>query len=135
EVRTGCRQHLSVVRESWWAPHLGRSFRDKTGVRVLNGDQLHVRHGDQVAQIGGVVERVPVAYLDGCDANGHGRPLRGRALSPAARAILAGGAISISYVDGDRTERRDSTREPARVAVAREPAHTNSILPQLCVGC
>ena len=88
EVRTGRRQHLSVVRESWWAPHLSRSFRDETGVRVLDGDQLHVRHGDQVAQVGGVVERVPVAYLNGCDANGQGRPLRGRALSPAARAIL-----------------------------------------------
>jgi hypothetical protein len=60
EVRTGHRQHLSVIRESWWVPHLSRSFRDKTGVRVLDGDQLHVRHGDEVAEVSGVIERVPV---------------------------------------------------------------------------
>jgi hypothetical protein len=38
----------------------------------LDGDQLHRGHGDKVAEIGGVVERVPVAYLDGGDANRHG---------------------------------------------------------------
>src|SRR6516162_7377233 len=63
EVRTGRRQHLSVIRESWRAPHLGRSFRDKTGVRVLDGHQLHVRHGDEVAEVSGVIECVPVTHL------------------------------------------------------------------------
>jgi hypothetical protein len=38
----------------------------------LDGDQLHVGHGDKVAEIGGVVERVPAAYLDGGDADRHG---------------------------------------------------------------
>jgi hypothetical protein len=38
----------------------------------LDSDQLHVWHGDEVAEIGGVVERVPVAYLDRGDANRHG---------------------------------------------------------------
>src|SRR5262249_50390886 len=42
------------------------------GVGVLDGDQLHVRHGDEVAEVGGVVERVPVAYLDCGDADRHG---------------------------------------------------------------
>jgi hypothetical protein len=40
-------------------------------VGVLDGDQLHVGHGDQVAEVGGVVERVPVAYLDRGDADRH----------------------------------------------------------------
>jgi len=52
---------------------------------ILDGDQLHVRHADEVAEIRGVVERTPVAYLDGIDANNHGRPLRGYAFSAAAR--------------------------------------------------
>jgi hypothetical protein len=51
----------------------------------LHGDQFDVRHGDEVAEVGGVVERMPVAYLDGGDANGHERPLRGRASSPEER--------------------------------------------------
>src|SRR5262249_17017642 len=42
------------------------------GSRHLDCDQLHVGHGDKVTEIGGVVERVPVAYLDGGDADRHG---------------------------------------------------------------
>ncbi len=38
----------------------------------MDGDQLHVRHGDEVAEVGSVIERVPVTYLDRGDANGHG---------------------------------------------------------------
>jgi len=53
-------------------------------------------------------------------------------MSTRLKGTAAGRAISISCVDGDRTERRDSTREPARVAVACASAHTNSIPPQLC---
>ena len=53
-------------------PAVRRSSRDETGVGVLDGDQLHVRHGDEVAEVGGVVERVPMAYLDRGDADRHG---------------------------------------------------------------
>jgi hypothetical protein len=38
----------------------------------LDGDQLHIRHGDEVAEVGGVVERMPVAYLDRGNADRHG---------------------------------------------------------------
>jgi hypothetical protein len=51
----------------------------------LDGDRLHVRHGDEVAEAGGVVERVPVAYLDRGDANRHGVlfvSLGGHSLTP-----------------------------------------------------
>jgi hypothetical protein len=58
--------------KGWRAPNLCRSSRDETGVRVLDSDQLHVGHGNEVAEVGGVVERVPVAYLDRGDANRHG---------------------------------------------------------------
>src|SRR5262245_63980462 len=72
EVGAGLREHLSVVREGWWAPDFRRSSRDETGIGGLDGDQLHVRHGDEVAGVAGVVKRVPVAYLDRGDADRHG---------------------------------------------------------------
>src|SRR5262249_26094426 len=91
EVWAGRRQHFSVVREGWRAPNVSRSSRDETGVGVLDGDQLHVRHGDEMAPVGGVVERMPMAYLNRGDADRHGvlfvvRSIR--AFSSAARAIL-----------------------------------------------
>jgi hypothetical protein len=61
-----------IIREGRRAPNLRRSSRDETGVGVLDGDQLHIRHGDEVAEVGGVIERVPVIYLDRGDANRHG---------------------------------------------------------------
>jgi hypothetical protein len=42
-----------------------------------------------VPEVGGVVERMPVTYLDCGDANGHERPLRGLASSPKVPFILA----------------------------------------------
>jgi hypothetical protein len=72
EVRTRRRQHLSVIGEGRWVPHLSRSSRDQTGVGVLDGDQLYVWHGDEVAEVSRVMERVPMAYFDRGDANGHG---------------------------------------------------------------
>jgi hypothetical protein len=41
-----------------------------------------------VAEIGGVVERVPVAYLDGGDANRHGILFMDARFSSVVRAIL-----------------------------------------------
>src|SRR5262249_8951999 len=71
EVWTGRRQHLSIVREGRRAPQLGRASRDNTAVGVLDGDELHVRHGDEMTQVGGVVECMPMADLDRGDANRH----------------------------------------------------------------
>jgi len=62
-------------------PYLSCSSRDETRVGVLDGDQLHVRHGDEVAEVGSVIERVPVIYLDRGDANGHGVLVGGCAFS------------------------------------------------------
>ena len=73
EVGSNARQHLSVISEVRGVPYLGRSFHDEIGVGVLDSDQFHIWHGDEVAKVGGIVERMPVAYLDGRDANGHGR--------------------------------------------------------------
>src|SRR5262249_62038712 len=61
------------AREGGGAPVSRRSSRDETGMGVLDGDQLHVRHGDEVEEVGGVVERVPVAYLDRGDADRQSR--------------------------------------------------------------
>ena len=71
EVGAGRRQHLAVVGKSGRVSHLGRPFREDFGVGILDGDQFDVRHGQEVAQIGGVVERMPVADPDGGDADGH----------------------------------------------------------------
>jgi len=54
----------------------------------LDGDQLYVGHGAKVAEIGSVVERVPVAYLDGGDANRHGVLFMDARFSSVVRAIL-----------------------------------------------
>ena len=72
EVGAGGRQHPSAIREGRRIAHLARSFRDEPGLGVLNGNQLHIRHRDQMPKVGGVVERMPMAYLDGGDSNGHG---------------------------------------------------------------
>jgi hypothetical protein len=79
EVGSGRCQHLSIVCKSLRASHLGCSPRDQTSVRVLNSDQFHVRHSDEVTEVGGIVKRMPVANLDSGNANGHGSPLGGRA--------------------------------------------------------
>jgi len=44
EVGAGCRQHFFIVCEYRRVSDLGGSSRDETAVRVLDGDQLHVRH-------------------------------------------------------------------------------------------
>src|SRR5215468_9722923 len=75
EVGMGCRQHCFVVGKGRRITDLGGSPRDETRVRILDGDQLHVRHRDEVAQVGGVVESMPVAYLDRGDANWHEKAL------------------------------------------------------------
>jgi hypothetical protein len=72
EVGADRRQHLAVIGEGRRVADLGRALRRQAGVGILDGDQIHVRHGDEVAQIGGVEDRMPMADLDGGDANGHG---------------------------------------------------------------
>jgi hypothetical protein len=79
--------HLSVVGEGWRAPDFRRSSRDETGVGVLDGDQLHVRHSDEVAEVGGVIKGMPVAYLDCGDADRHGVLSSMRVLFGSARHI------------------------------------------------
>src|SRR5215831_15645118 len=76
-----------IIREGRRAPNLRRSSRDETGVGVLDGDQLHIRHGHEVAEVGGVIERVPVAYLDRSDTNRHGVLSSMRVLFGGARHI------------------------------------------------
>src|SRR5690348_7037034 len=75
EVGTGCRQHGFVVCKGRRTTDLRGSPGDKTGICILEGDQLYVRHRDEVAQVGSVVESMPVAYLDGGDANCHEQSL------------------------------------------------------------
>jgi hypothetical protein len=71
EIGAGRGQHQAVVGKSGRIPHLGRPFREDSGVKILDGDQFDIRHGQEVAQIGGVVERMPVADPDGGYADGH----------------------------------------------------------------
>ena len=65
--------------------------------------QLHIRHGDEVMEVSGVVNRMPMAYLDGGDANGHER-----VPSPEVRSLIdidgrekrsGGGEIQKIYYD------------------------------------
>jgi hypothetical protein len=74
KIGAGCREHFSVICERKRVPYFGRSFRSETSIGILNSDQLHVRHSDEVAKVSGVVNRMPMAYLGGGNANGHGRP-------------------------------------------------------------
>jgi hypothetical protein len=61
-----------VVGEGRRVPDLRGALPDQGRVGILHRDQGDVRHRDQVTEIRGVVERMPVADLDGGDANGHG---------------------------------------------------------------
>ena len=56
-----------VVGEDRRAAERRRPLRRDLGVGVLHADELHVGHGREVPQIRRVVQRVPVAHLDGGD--------------------------------------------------------------------
>jgi hypothetical protein len=73
EVRSRLQQHPPVVGERRWTAERRRPLGGDRGVRVVNADQLHVGHGREVAQVGGVIQRVPVTHPDGHDACRHGR--------------------------------------------------------------
>jgi hypothetical protein len=92
EVRPHLGQHLAVVGEGRWAANLRRAPCHDTGVAVLNGNELYIRHRDEMTQIGSVVERVPVADFDGRNANGHVPPLCDRPPSSDEGAILTSAA-------------------------------------------
>ena len=88
------------------APHLGRSFHGEIGIGILDSDQLHIRHGDEVTEVSGVVNRMPMAYLDGGDANGHER-----VPSPEVRSLI----------DIDGCEKRSGSGEIQKSATTRPP--------------
>ena len=96
EIGAGRREHVAVIREGLWVAHLGCASRDDGRVGVLDGDELHVRHGDEVAEVGGVVKRMPVADFDGGNPNRHWRPLGGyAALYPMSRAMPQANSAAI----------------------------------------
>jgi hypothetical protein len=96
----------------------------------LDGDQLHFRHSDEVAEVGGVVESMPVTYLDCRDADRHGvlfmdaRSLR--AFSSAVRAILHEFASALEGQTGHSWTRRDFN--PACVALRIKRASVNGAI-------
>src|SRR5690242_11382636 len=92
EIGAGHRQHLPVVCVGRHVADLGRTLGGETGIGVLDGDQLHVRHGDEMTEVSGVENRMPVADLDRGNANGHGYP-RGRASSLRKPTILTSVAV------------------------------------------
>src|SRR5215813_6807294 len=69
EVRLGAGEHLAVVREGRRSAELARPLRYHRGVGIVQSHQLHVGQAGEDAQVGGIVERVPVAHLDGGDAH------------------------------------------------------------------
>ena len=73
EVRPEAGQHLAVVGEHRRVAERRRPLRRDLGARILKSDQFHVGHLDQMAQIRGIVQRVPVTDLDGRDADSHDR--------------------------------------------------------------
>src|SRR5262245_16278759 len=56
--------------------------------RSLGWRSAHIGHGEKVPELGDVVERVPVAYLDRGNANRHGVLLVVRVLFGSARHIV-----------------------------------------------
>ena len=85
----GRRKHVAAIREGRGLPtSAARSATMPGSGNSLDGDELHVRHGDEVAEVGGVVKRMPVADFDGGNPNRHRRPLGGcAALYPASKAM------------------------------------------------
>src|SRR5262249_2464694 len=69
EIRLGAGEHLAVVREGRQSAELARPLRYHRGVGIVQSHQLHVGQAGEDAQVGGIVERVPVAHLDGGDAH------------------------------------------------------------------
>ena len=73
KIGTQRLEHVVVVGEDRWVADLGGALGDKARVEILQADKFDVLHREEMTQIGGVVERVPVAHSDGGDANGHER--------------------------------------------------------------
>jgi hypothetical protein len=67
EVGPRAVEHHAVIGEDRHPAERGRPLAGDGGVGVLQPHQLDVRHLGQQPQIGGVVQRVPVADADGRD--------------------------------------------------------------------
>src|SRR5262249_62164174 len=86
EIRAGHCQHLSVVCVSRHISDLGRSPCSETSVRILDSDQLDIRHGNEVAEVTAVKNPIPVADLNRGNTNGPEHPRR--AMAPKEYPIL-----------------------------------------------
>ena len=85
EVRPRLLQHRAIVREHRRPAQRGRAAGGDRGVGIVQADELDVVHPREHAQVGGVVERVPVADLDrDADSGRHVRA--GRGMSAAHRS-------------------------------------------------
>src|SRR5438067_446252 len=75
EIGAHITEHFSIVCVRLRVAHFGRALGNEIGIGILNGDQFNIRHGDEVMEVGGVIDGVPVAHLDSGNANGHNSPL------------------------------------------------------------
>ena len=69
EIRSRLLEHRAVIGEHRGGADRRRALGDDHGVGIVQSDELDVVHARQQTQVGGVVERVPVADLDGGDAD------------------------------------------------------------------
>src|SRR6266542_3865379 len=115
EVGLCLRQHLPIVGVDRWPTDLCRAPSRDGGVRVMEADELDVRHRGEDAQVGGVPQRVPVADLDGGDAHQLTRSKR-----PVTTAQL------LAFAQREQTQERDRRREATYVEPPRGPGQGGS---------
>src|SRR5215510_6908595 len=119
EVRLGAGEHLAVVREGRRSAELTRPLRGHRRVGIVQSHELHVGQTGEDAEVGGVVERVPVADLDGGDAHratpcaqAPGRRPRARWPTRAGPSAPARGGEGVEPCC--RTARRAARNRPRR---------------------
>src|SRR5499425_995965 len=110
EVRPRAGEHLAVVGEGGQAAQLARPLCDHCRIGIVQPHQLHVGQPGEDAQIGRVVERVPVAHLDGGDAHRYSMCTGAGASSARALADEAGPVRTRSRSGRRRMVARNSTK-------------------------
>jgi hypothetical protein len=71
EVGLGDAQHVLVVAKARHAANGRRTLCGNLGMLIMQPDEQNIGHARELMQIGGVVDGVPMAHADSCDANDH----------------------------------------------------------------
>jgi hypothetical protein len=80
EVRVCLAQHLGIVSKDGWITYCGCTMGHDLWLGIVQANQMNIKHAGKAAQIGGIVERMPVAHANGGYTNAQAAPVSRRTL-------------------------------------------------------